>query len=114
LRVKGDPHARTVVGEFPLFLFSSPHSLDLDATHAHANIRPPHSTQPPPLMYGGQDWTVLCLVLAEQRHVEAIKLPYGEDVLDNFYLHENVDRFFDIFGSRGGDEEHANAQEALV
>jgi len=65
-------------------------------------------------LYGGQDWTALCLVLAEQRHVEAIKLPYGEDVLDNFYLHENVDRFFDIFGSRGGDEEHANAQEALV
>ena len=53
-------------------------------------------------LYGGQDWTALCLVLAEQRHVEAIKLPYGEDVLDNFYLHENVDRFFDIFGSRGG------------
>jgi len=52
--------------------------------------------------YGGQDWTALCLVLAKQRHVEAIKLPYGEDVLDNFYLHENVDRFFDIFGSRGG------------
>jgi len=50
-----------------------------------------------PHLYGGQDWTALCLVLAEHRHVEAIKLPYGEDVLDNFYLHENVDRFFDIF-----------------
>ena len=36
--------------------------------------------------YGGQEWTAHCLVVAEQRHIVSHQSPYGEGVLDNFYL----------------------------